>query len=997
MKKRLFSSLALAFSSLISFVAMGFSSWIIVNPDASKSFKVNTTKDTAVCYNSNTKVDYTSLKTALDNASDNQEIVLYIGATAICDKDITIKKNVTLTVPFAGKAFDSSKKANNISNTTLYKIPDASSRNDYGNKLGDESKGAVSIYRSCLIEMRNGADIINNGTLNLGGACSSNGNNGYYSEINLGLTSSILCKNGSTFECYGYVKENDEDYSNPTNQEKEVFDNSLDADRYIKIESGASMTSALALYDAPSAGSLTTLLTAKKCPFWEWDFPNLQTYTKIEAGSIVSATALLVGPNSTPIEKPVTLFSSNAQKQSMFYLTSGYVGIEYVTKEPLYSSRVFNARKANILLAGEVSVGYLFVQEGSGSAAVTLDTREDFLPVSCRMKMIIGNGAVFKTDKKIKFLADSSLLVQENGRFEINNEIIFHKKDSIYLDKNEGIYFRHEVNDEADDAHLICNGTIVFNSDGNKNGAIGAYVEHSNSNGTAYFDLSGLSDDSKLSVKATEGTNNMVILVSSNGKFEQGVARFACGNKYTSSNSQDKYFWNGPSVSTYNVEVKILKGTEHFIALYSLQYSDDANGTNLKDSSLLNSETDGAVSLPAGKYVKISLIRGKACTLKDSTGQIITSDLSSYFLLDRDYSIEITPNEAITVGLRIEPKDNDYSGCGHFTFDVYESKNQNSGFIQVDTIKANGCQANVVGNGYKEFFVSKGYYFYIKTTFEKSTIDYNRFSNSNAIITTEPTNSTPSSWNPKKKNQSPTYLADANYKFVFSWDGGCFASGTPILMADGTYKNIEELSYADKIMTWNFFEGRYEEQGIAILVDHGEQEHQVTDLVFSDNSKLSIIADHGLFDYDLNRFVYLSAENCHVYIGHRFAKHNTGETEVVRLISTRVYSKLTHAYSLTSAFNYNAIANGLLTSPPPGEFYNWASMAGKMRYDVEQFNADVAKYGLYDYSVFEPYGISYETFLAFNGQYLKIPVEKGLFSFDYIIDLFNTYKGWLEG
>ena len=97
-----------------------------------------------------------------------------------------------------------------------------------------------------------------------------------------------------------------------TGREKEVFDNSLDAERYIKIESGASMISSLALYDAPSAGGLTTLLNAKKCPFWEWDFPNLQTYTKIEAGSVVSATALLVGPNNTPIEKQVTLFSANS-------------------------------------------------------------------------------------------------------------------------------------------------------------------------------------------------------------------------------------------------------------------------------------------------------------------------------------------------------------------------------------------------------------------------------------------------------------------------------------------------------------------------------------------------------------------------------------------------------------------------------------------------------------------------------------------------------------
>lgn len=403
MKKHLFSALSLFFISLLSFVTAGFSSWIAINSDASKSFKLNTTENSVVCYNSSTKINYTSLKTALDNASDNQEIILYIGATAVCDKDITIKKNVTLTIPFVGKAFDASKKANNISDSTIYMIPDVDSRNNYGNKLGDSSKDTVSTYRSCLLQMRNGADIINYGTLNLGGVCSTNGNNGYYSEMNLGLASSIRCKSESTFNCYGYVKENSEDYSNPTNQEKEVFDNSLDASRYIEIENGAKMTTALAMYDAPTAGSLTMLISANQCPFWEWDFPNLQTYTKIDAGSVVSAYALLIGPSGMGINKEVTLFSSDMGSQSMFYVTSGYLGIEYVTKDPLYSSRDFNARHTNLYLAGNVNIGYIYAKEGSGSSGIELDTRKTFLPVGCRIKMIIGNGVTLTTDKKSSF------------------------------------------------------------------------------------------------------------------------------------------------------------------------------------------------------------------------------------------------------------------------------------------------------------------------------------------------------------------------------------------------------------------------------------------------------------------------------------------------------------------------------------------------------------------------------------------------------------------
>ena len=197
-------------------------------------------------------------------------------------------------------------------------------------------------------------------------------------------------------------------------------------------------------------------------------------------------------------------------------------------------------------------------------------------------------------------------------------------------------------------------------------------------------------------------------------------------------------------------------------------------------------------------------------------------------------------------------------------------------------------------------------------------------------------------------------------------------------------------------MTWNFYTGEYEAQPIAIIVDHGEREYKVTDLQFENGNVVSIIADHGFFDWDLNKYVYLTAENYEAYIGHRFALSELGGFSPVKLVNGCTYLKTTNAYSLTSVQNYNAIANGVLTAPPPGEFYNWVERGERLRFDVEAFDADVERYGLYGFEVFEPYGIPYETFVAFNGPYLKIPVEKGIFDFDFIIDLFNQYKGWLE-
>lgn len=231
----------------------------------------------------------------------------------------------------------------------------------------------------------------------------------------------------------------------------------------------------------------------------------------------------------------------------------------------------------------------------------------------------------------------------------------------------------------------------------------------------------------------------------------------------------------------------------------------------------------------------------------------------------------------------------------------------------------------------------------------------------------------------------------ATAKFTAS-KNSCFVKGTKIMMEDGSVKPIEDIGYGDTIMTWNFFKGCYEKQTVVFKIDHGKESYEVTTLDFSDETSLSIIGAHGLFDYDLNEFVYLNSDNFGKYIGHNFAKNEGNSTSLVKLIKGSVKTEITNAYSITSACNFNSIANGILTAPPPGEFYNWIEMGNKMMYDSKQFNEDVNKYGLYEYSVFEPYGISYEIFEAFNGKYLKIPVEKGVFTFEYIISLFNTYK-----
>lgn len=224
----------------------------------------------------------------------------------------------------------------------------------------------------------------------------------------------------------------------------------------------------------------------------------------------------------------------------------------------------------------------------------------------------------------------------------------------------------------------------------------------------------------------------------------------------------------------------------------------------------------------------------------------------------------------------------------------------------------------------------------------------------------------------------------------------CFASGTEILLSDGTYKVIEKIKPGDKVLTWNFFNHTYDEQIILFAIDHGEKEYELIRIEFSNGKFIEIIEEHGVFDITLNRFVYINALNYEKYLKHDFALYSKDGFVACKISNVKIYTKLTHAYSTTSSYNYNVITNDLLTSPPPENLYNWIPMSDIMKYDVKKFEQDVKKYGLYDYSVFKPYGVREETFKYFNGAYLKIPVEKGIFTFDYIIEQFNLYKEWIN-
>lgn len=239
-----------------------------------------------------------------------------------------------------------------------------------------------------------------------------------------------------------------------------------------------------------------------------------------------------------------------------------------------------------------------------------------------------------------------------------------------------------------------------------------------------------------------------------------------------------------------------------------------------------------------------------------------------------------------------------------------------------------------------------------------------------------------------------TYYYYVGYRFYNEDEGGvCVTPDTLVTLADGSAKRIDEVSYDDKLLVWNFYDGKYDVAPIAIIFDHGADNNTVIKLTFSDGTMVKVVNMHQFFDSDLNQLVTISKDSVEDYVGHKFAKYNGNGTDFVELVSYSVSNEYVEAWGIMSAEHYNIITEGMISYDfelKDVELFNYFEVGEDMRFDETRMQTDIEKYGLYTYEDFAAY-LTYEQFIAFNVQYFKIPVGKGLYTYEGIIKLIEQY------
>ena len=195
-----------------------------------------------------------------------------------------------------------------------------------------------------------------------------------------------------------------------------------------------------------------------------------------------------------------------------------------------------------------------------------------------------------------------------------------------------------------------------------------------------------------------------------------------------------------------------------------------------------------------------------------------------------------------------------------------------------------------------------------------------------------------------------------------SWT--CLVKGTKFLMADGSYKNIEDIKYNDLIMVYNHETGMFNPE-YPIWIESGKPINKYLQHTFSDGTVLNTVGNHSIFSVDANEFVDVLDESKY-YVGTKVLKaeyvNNEYVLKPVTVTKIEYIYEDSYSYDVVSTRYYNAITESILTSdgrPALSNVYNFEDVAKWTQERIRE---------VHDYNIQLPYeNASYMNYYLYKG------------------------------
>lgn len=185
---------------------------------------------------------------------------------------------------------------------------------------------------------------------------------------------------------------------------------------------------------------------------------------------------------------------------------------------------------------------------------------------------------------------------------------------------------------------------------------------------------------------------------------------------------------------------------------------------------------------------------------------------------------------------------------------------------------------------------------------------------------------------------SPTFtITGAGTITVDPW---CIIEGTKITLADGTTKAVEDITYDDELLVWNFYAGRFD-KAKPTWIKIAEIAPRYNLVKFSNGTEVGFVGAggekgyHRIFNKEAGAFTYTGNLKETPNGTTTFAQDETFPT----VISQEVIEKEVKFYNIITDKHYNIFANGILTSCKLSNKYHIEDM----RYIGEKLISDEQK------------------------------------------------------
>ena len=245
-------------------------------------------------------------------------------------------------------------------------------------------------------------------------------------------------------------------------------------------------------------------------------------------------------------------------------------------------------------------------------------------------------------------------------------------------------------------------------------------------------------------------------------------------------------------------------------------------------------------------------------------------------------------------------------------------------------------------------------------------------------------------------NINSNKLLDLSVTFTAKGDTYCVTNDILVARADGSYKQAGELTFGDEVLVFDHYEGKVSSGIIAFNDKDKVGDYKIIHLVFSNGKEIKIATEHGFFDVELNKYIYITENNYQNYIGHKFLSVSKSGINVVTLLDG--FERVEHVgvCSPGTARHFNIVTEDILSIAGGIEgLFNIFELDDHLKYDEDKMEADIDKYGLVSYEEYNGM-ISKEAYDAFGAAYRKIAIGKGLIDKERIQYLINRYAKFVK-